>query len=789
MIKSLDEESLSELLQILNQSFAVGQVPGAWKTGMVVPIPKPQKPKDLLTSYRPIALLSCLGKTMERVIKNRLEYIVEDRGMLLQSQCGFRKGKSTIDILLQLEHTIRDALSKGNTCLVVYIDLKSAFDTVCGEGLIHKLARSGLRGQLLKWLHNYMHNRKITVTVDGKESPEVSLSAGTPQGAVLSPLLFNLMLSDIPQLDGINLHIYADDITVTCSGPNTANVKDTLQEYIHKFVEWAETWGMIINPAKTVVQHFSRKRIQCPELRMMQSVIGYQKQHRLLGLTFDSPSLVWTAHVKYLKTECTKRIDLLKTLSSVTWGSSAKVLRTFYVGYIRAKLSYGSVIYGSAAESTLKKLDVIQNSCMRFILGARNTTPTLSMQVESHLPPLKLHRGYMAVKQFIKLRSKEADNLTVDTLTIGKNNLDSIMPPPKSFIRRAMEWLTCFDMDMVKRTPLNVQASVPPWLNVQGCLVLDYDETRVTNNGTFCHCMDEAYSGYSFFFTDGSKTNHGGTESAAAAMYFQAEKSLTCWRLRPCNSVISTELFALHRALLYIDSYCPGNCVVFTDSKSSLQLIKTTPKTYVSIVGSIQKLLLELNATRCVILHWVRGHSGIRGNEIADRGANEGHTTDRSTLYDLTDSEYVSILKKKFNYFWDHDWKFTTDLNLKGMFLRGIRDHVGGHHLPQFRSRRTEIVLNRMRMGHVGVNAYLHRFHMDDTGMCPNAGCNLQETIEHYMLHCPSSQLPRTRLRFKLNSRGIREDLTLKLLLSSENPKVLPLTMEYVKATGRMDTL
>ena len=114
---------------------------------------------------------------------------------------------------------------------------------------------------------------------------------------------------------------------------------------------------------------------------------------------------------------------------------------------------------------------------------------------------------------------------------------------------------------------------------------------------------------------------------------------------------------------------------------------------------------------------------------------------------------------------------------------------MGGHDLPQFRSRRTEIVLNKRRMRHEGVNAYLHRFHMDDTGMCPNAGCKLQETILHYMVHCPSSQLHRTRLQLKLNSKGIREDLTLKLLPSGGKPKVLPLTMEFVKATGRLDTL
>jgi hypothetical protein len=130
------------------------------------------------------------------------------------------------------------------------------------------------------------------------------------------------------------------------------------------------------------VSHYTRKRINCPIIRIKNKIIQYVKKQKLLGLIiFDSPSLTWKPHIEYLKVDCTRRMNILKAMSSVTWGSSTKVLRRFYIAYIRAKINYGAVIYGSAAKTHLNKLNVIQNSCMRLILGAFKTTPILSLEI------------------------------------------------------------------------------------------------------------------------------------------------------------------------------------------------------------------------------------------------------------------------------------------------------------------------------------------------------------------------------------------------------------------------
>jgi hypothetical protein len=117
-------------LALYNQSIQLGILPNSWKEGIILPILKPVKDPTLSTSYRPITLLSCIGILLERFVAARLEYVVDQMSLLSHNQCGFRHAHSTTDVLLRMEKHIRSAQIASEVCLVVYVDLQSAFDKV-----------------------------------------------------------------------------------------------------------------------------------------------------------------------------------------------------------------------------------------------------------------------------------------------------------------------------------------------------------------------------------------------------------------------------------------------------------------------------------------------------------------------------------------------------------------------------------------------------------------------------------------------------------------------------------
>ena len=518
LLKNLPVNMMNELLSIINESFNTGYVPKSWKLGVIVPILKGGKSRRDIASYRPIALLSCVGKLMERIIQRRLEYIVT-RGRLLQDcQMGFCKGESTMDVLLRIEHIIRKCLGVGNMCIVVYIDLKSAFDTVWSKGLMWKLIRGGVSGNMIRWLYEYFQNRTIKVRVEGQYSDTVSIGAGTPQGAILSPLLFNIMLGDMPEEDGVQKHIYADDITLTCYGRDTREVKKTIQNYLKKFLTWTERWGLQLNIGKTYMQYYTRKRMHYPIIRLKNEVIAYKKRHTILGMVFDSPLLTWKAHTEHLQVECLRRVQIMKAISSYSWGMSSNILKQFYIAYIRAKMDYGAILYESASISRLNKLESIQNACCRLILGVRKSSPILSIQVEAGLPPLSLHRMRLSIKALIKLRYKPENNSTVKLMNLESSRLLAIDHPVNSFTRRALSGCAIMNMCHIKRVCTNSIVDVPPWQKIMGT-VNNIELGEIGSNMMFKEYVSTKYAKYRACYTDGSRVDSP-KSSVACAAYF-----------------------------------------------------------------------------------------------------------------------------------------------------------------------------------------------------------------------------------------------------------------------------
>ena len=508
------------------------------------------------------------------------------------------------------------------------------------------------------------------------------------------------MLADIPQNDRIKLYVYADDITITTYGKDIRFPQKSMMDYLKIFFDWASSWGLKINPGKTYIQHYTKKKIPCPILQINNKTIKYKKTHRVLGMILDSPTLSWKDHIKELISDCRKRLDIMKIISSPVWGACLKTLRHYYIAYVRSKIDYGSILYDKSHQPSLDKLDVIQNTAMRLMTGARSTSPILSLQVECNLPPLKIHRGYLIAKNYSKLLYKSHNFET--TSDLGLDRPINERAPFNSFKFKAKFWCTTFKIPKIKRSPIPLLSPIPPWTSLLPYLTNFYNYEEINSNEKFINYINQKFPNFQPIYTDGSKTNPD--SSVACAIFSPLDNKIFSWKLHNQHSVLGSELFAIDKALQYIQKYYPHtNSIILTDSKTSLHLIQNQyPKTYKAIVFSIQSKIILLNQACKVQLHWVKGHSGITGNEKADEAANAGHKNIRTELFPLTHSENISLIKENFASYWTEYWVESSNMTSKGLFLQNLRSGNLKKNSLIFNAlnRREQVLLQRLRISH-----------------------------------------------------------------------------------------
>ena len=350
------------------------------KNRILLPFLKGNKDPSLPKSYRPFSLLSAIGKVIEKLLHNRLYWYLETRNLLLPTQARFRQNRSTIDQLASLEHCIQCGLKEKRVVLVTYFDISKAFDKVPHTAILVKLARLGIEGNSLGWTKSFLEGRTFQAFILGKLSEKYDIEIDVPQGAILSPLLFSVFMSDMPILPGVNYSLFADDLCFYVVADEYDEALQNMQEALNHFRTWAAEWKGNINPDKSYVQYFTRKRITLPILLKYGNVpIPYAKQHKFLGLHFDSPLLTWKTHIEELVRNCYKRLNIMRASSSKAWGADRKTLPLIYKTFVGSKIDYGSAFYGSTCKRLINKLEVIQNAALRTATGALRSTPVLAI--------------------------------------------------------------------------------------------------------------------------------------------------------------------------------------------------------------------------------------------------------------------------------------------------------------------------------------------------------------------------------------------------------------------------
>lgn len=218
-----------------------------------------------MENYRPISLLSVVGKVLERCILNRLLSDIKSR--LDPAQHGFVSGKSCTTQLLSVLNTIGKNLDMGKETDVIFMDMAKAFDRVDHPTLLHRLSKFGISDNLLDWFCDYLTHRSQQVTVHGSTSSQLPITSGVPQGSLLGPFLFLVYVNDIPTSvsNSTGVGLFADDTKLFRCIQSSEDV-ESLQSDVDCLNGWSMDSHMPFNITKCKVLRVSRKNTQFPLL-------------------------------------------------------------------------------------------------------------------------------------------------------------------------------------------------------------------------------------------------------------------------------------------------------------------------------------------------------------------------------------------------------------------------------------------------------------------------------------------------------------------------------------------
>ena len=385
------------LKTIFDSSVRQRKFPSGWKSAIIVPIPKTAPPH--IEKLRTISILPTPSKVFERCILKKIRQDCEN--ITGENQHAFRKAHSTttavVDIYDMLTRLFDD--QSVTRFSVLSLDFSKAFDMVDHNKLISKAFQCGLSTGFLSWLKSYLSNRSFQVKVQGRLSPSFSLNCGVPQGSVLGPILFAILVNDLPGIETSWVTQYADDANIILHS------KDRDPEHLHRQIsnqmkvikEWCVENRQELNVEKSKLLVIARnplEKFERADVKVVDSL-------KILGVHINK-KLNWNTHIDALYRKASQRLHILRMLKQYT---DRDELHAIYCALIRSVFEYCSPAFIHLNKKLTARIRRIEKRAHWLIFG--DAIRTCSCKLDG----LTTRREDLGCKFFQSITSNTLHNL------------------------------------------------------------------------------------------------------------------------------------------------------------------------------------------------------------------------------------------------------------------------------------------------------------------------------------------------------------------------------------------
>ena len=372
LLKKCSQALAPPLAKIWRKSMLSGDIPDICKLATITPIHK-GKSKAVPKNYRPVALTSHLIKVFEKVVRKQVVNYLHEHNLFNTSQHGFLGGRSCLSQLLSHFDRITSELENGHGVDVIYLDFAKAFDKVDHGITLKKISDLGIKGCLGRWIHSFLTGRLQAVVVEGRKAKPQPVLSGVPQGSVLGPLLFLILIGDIDKDVATSfLSSFADDTRI---GKSITSVEDTqqLQADLESIYNWSVNNNMSFNCDK-----FELMRYRSKESKESQLNSGYMdnngqaieeaQQVRDLGVVMSNDA-TFTSHIH----EKSKSVKALISWILRTFRSREPLpMLTLWKTLVLCHLDYCSQLWSPSKTGAIQSLELIQKAFFSKIWGLQS---------------------------------------------------------------------------------------------------------------------------------------------------------------------------------------------------------------------------------------------------------------------------------------------------------------------------------------------------------------------------------------------------------------------------------